>query len=126
MMRNLINKEEKWIHPDLLEACYQVERALVNDEFIDMKVLDFLKDERLPLTKVQMGKTRVFSILPIHMNMVLKRYFGRFSDFVIPVKVGMYLNRFDVTALFDYCGLSGDRYLYLLPLTGVFLMRFSI
>jgi len=45
--------------------------------------VDALKDERRPIEKVMSGKTRLFNIGPMILNITMKMYFGAFCDWFI-------------------------------------------
>jgi hypothetical protein len=44
--------------------------------------LDVLKDERRPIAKVLKGHTRLFSVGPLDLNILVRQYFGRFVSFL--------------------------------------------
>lgn len=45
---------------------------------LDVVFTDHLKDERRPLEKVKIGKTRLFSASPLHYTIMVRMYFGDF------------------------------------------------
>lgn len=46
-------------------------------------LIDTLKDERLPNAKVEQGKTRIFSNCPLDYTLLFRKYFLKFSAFVM-------------------------------------------
>lgn len=103
----LFDKVSGFVHPQLRSSIdeFLEQSKLVEPEFF---VVDMLKDERLPVAKVDKGETRVFSILPLHVNIVLKMLFGAFQNSVVgahrvkSVKVGLAVKHEDVVALARY------------------------
>lgn len=79
----LIRFGEKWISSELIMKVDRDIVKLIECKTLDFVVVDMLKDERLPLPKVTEGKARLFSILPLHVNLILKMYFGIFCETVI-------------------------------------------
>ncbi|AIT59085.1 polyprotein [Motherwort yellow mottle virus] len=72
----------------------------------EMITCECAKDERLPLEKIyEKPKTRLFTILPFHYNMLVRKYFLDFSASLmrahgtIPCKVGINPEGFEWTAL---------------------------
>lgn len=120
--KELLDLNKKHIHPSLSEAVNEVILTLNNGCKPEFLVVDLLKDEKLPLNKVAVGKARIFCVLPIHINLVLKMYFGHFLQHVMnlhnthPARIGMSLSATDsaslATTLFanrsDVSYLSGD------------------
>lgn len=110
--KQLLDLENKTIHPELRKACEQ----LMTVEGCDQEFLfvDMLKDERLPLAKVAALKTRVFTILPIHVNIVLKQLFGHFIMYLMerhafcPAKIGISQKPSDWTNLYNFLNNEGE------------------
>lgn len=88
--KDLFTLEPQWISDELKEAV----RSLIDGEETDVIVLDNLKDERLKVSKVETGDTRIFNIFPVHFNIALKMYFGDFVHYLIqnfkghPIRMG--------------------------------------
>lgn len=101
-----------------LPGCYTLnrdlpmyQRILDMDELCETTIpcivgLDTPKDERLPLSKIyQDVKTRLFTILPMEYNYLVRKYFGSFVaelmklHNVIPTKVGINPLGYDWTIL---------------------------
>lgn len=103
--KQLIDLTKKTIHPSLSEAVNILIEKLRNGTEPEFLVVDLLKDEKLPLNKVALGKSRIFCVLPIDVNLVLKMYFGQFLQHVMdlhnthPVKIGMSLSAKDSACL---------------------------
>lgn len=51
-----------------------------NNTVPDFIMLCSLKDERRPLEKVRLGKTRLFTVAPLVMNVLLKQFFGLYAN----------------------------------------------
>nr|QKN88988.1 MAG: polyprotein [Picornavirales sp.] len=96
--------EPQWIS-DKLRSLVQ---SVIKDPSGNLLILDNLKDERLKLSKVEKGDTRIFSILPFTFNIALKIYFGDFLFYVkslfpsAPVKMGISAFPDDWTQLYNY------------------------
>ncbi|DAD54461.1 TPA_asm: polyprotein 1 [Cnidium vein yellowing virus] len=101
-----------------LPGCYTLNRALpMYQRILDMDALsettipcivglDTAKDERLPLSKIyQDVKTRLFTILPMEYNYLVRKYFGSFVAELmklhncVPTKVGINPLGYDWTIL---------------------------
>ncbi|AUD08115.1 polyprotein 1 [Red clover torradovirus 1] len=64
------------VYPEYCELDNQVRQGIVSD----MVTCECAKDERLPLEKIyEKPKTRLFTILPFHYNMLVRKYFLDFS-----------------------------------------------
>ena len=67
--------------------------------------IDTLKDEPRPLEKVAIGKTRLFQVAPVDLNLLIRKYFGAFlshcqADFIIgECSVGINANSLEWTEL---------------------------
>lgn len=61
--------------PELEKACHDLVEKMKRGEDVDTLALDCLKDERRPIGKVNAGKTRVFTVLPMDLNVVFRQYF---------------------------------------------------
>ncbi|WEU75084.1 polyprotein [Burdock mosaic virus] len=77
-------------------AYCEMEENIVQGKVMDMISCECAKDERLPLEKIyQKPKTRLFTILPFHYNMLVRKYFLDFSASLmrahndVPCKVGI-------------------------------------
>lgn len=62
-------------YPELVARVTELIGKLERGEQVDMLSLDCLKDERRPKEKVLAGKTRVFTVLPMELNVVIRMYF---------------------------------------------------
>ncbi|APG78013.1 hypothetical protein [Beihai sesarmid crab virus 2] len=115
----LINLSARTIHPDLVEACDKLVEDLKAGDIEPVIGIDMLKDERLPLEKVEQGKARIFTILPLEFNLVLKRFFGSYCAMVMkrhdraPCKVGLSVKHESVNNLARYLGLHTESFDYL-------------
>lgn len=67
---------------ELKEICTNLIEDLAESRPTDIVWVDTLKDERRPLEKVRIGKTRVFSNGPMHFNIVFRQYFLALLAFV--------------------------------------------
>lgn len=54
--------------------------SVENNTVPDFIMLCSLKDERRPLEKVHAGKTRLFTVAPLVMNVLLKQFFGSYAN----------------------------------------------
>jgi hypothetical protein len=86
----------------LLEKTLQVKEDLFKQGIVSGNYfMDHLKDERLPITKVEQGKCRLFSCDDLPNVILSKRYFGAFANYVIanyldvPCSIGMDPASFD-------------------------------
>ncbi|APG76782.1 hypothetical protein [Beihai picorna-like virus 99] len=112
--KQLVDLSTKFIHPDLRLECDK----LMTLEGCDQNFLfvEMLKDERLPLEKVNALKTRVFTMLPLHVNIVLKRLFGHFVMYlmekhdVCPAKIGISQKPDDWSKLYTFLD-NGGQYI---------------
>nr|QUS52699.1 polyprotein [Mute swan feces associated picorna-like virus 3] len=108
--RELISLQKQTVHEMLVQAC----QRLMDGSKEQFLFIDMLKDERLPLEKVKIGKTRVFTVLPLHLNLVLKQLFGSFVMYLqrnkdaTPVKVGVAQTPDDWGKLWNYVNNGGD------------------
>lgn len=102
--RELVKLGERWVHPDLEQAV----NDLMENPDQPIYIIDGLKDERLSERKWKAGDTRVFTILPIHVNIVLKMLLGDFVHYLqrnfqsCPVKIGISPLPNDWTRLYNY------------------------
>lgn len=62
-------------YEELVAACEKLVSDIRAGNTLDLLSLDCLKDERRPKEKVLTGKTRVFTVLPMHLNVVIRQYF---------------------------------------------------
>jgi hypothetical protein len=84
----------------------ETERKLRNNIIPCFVFIDMLKDERLPIAKVEANRTRLFQIAPLELNLLLRKYFGAFeaaimesrSDFECQMGVNPYSNDWTVLA----------------------------
>jgi hypothetical protein len=75
------------MHEDLEEVVLEFEKRLrdpKDDRHKEIRTdfVDCLKDETRTLKKVKDGDTRLFSVAPIHLTILMRRYFGAFLDHV--------------------------------------------
>ena len=63
--------------------------------------VDYLKDERRPIAKVDIGKTRQFMAGPMHYLIACKMYFGDFSQFIIGETMGVNIATSDQASYYD-------------------------
>ncbi|APG76883.1 hypothetical protein [Beihai barnacle virus 4] len=75
---------------------------------VEVVVVDTLKDERRPLDKVKKADTRIFTIFPIHVNIVTKMVFGAYVSHVQdlhnvgPVAVGTQIHPDEWQKMVEY------------------------
>nr|AII82258.1 polyprotein [Fesavirus 1] len=87
----LFTLQPQWISDELRQACQKV----MDTGELDMIIIDSLKDERVSMEKAMKGDTRIFMILPFHVNIVLKQLYGDFIHYlqkrwpISPVKIGI-------------------------------------
>jgi hypothetical protein len=72
------------------------ENKLLAGNDIEVLWMDCLKDEKRPIEKVDQGKTRLFSICPLHYLLLFRKYFGMFV---------CYSHHFNVSAPMS-CGIN--------------------
>lgn len=69
-----------------------------------------LKDERRPIEKVKTGKTRIFTVGNFLVNILLRKYFGAFLDFLVTFRIenesGVGMNVFSEDALYLHMHLT--------------------
>jgi hypothetical protein len=61
--------------PELRDRCHELVNAICRGDQVDIVGIDCLKDERRPIAKVDAGKTRIFTVLPMEFNIVFRMYF---------------------------------------------------
>ena len=76
------------LRPDVREYLAEIET-----EFLDRTIRPFLwadcmKDEKLPIEKVQSGKVRVFNVSPFELLYLTRKYFGMFIAHLTANKLG--------------------------------------
>lgn len=66
----------------LLREAVETREALAKQGIPKLAIIvDTLKDERLPIEKVEQGRTRIFSNCPLDMNLLFRKYFLKFLCF---------------------------------------------
>jgi len=79
---------------------------------VEVVAVDMLKDERRSIVKVEQGDTRLFTVLPIHVNVVTKMLFGAFCFHIqdshneCPVAIGTSIHPSDWGQIHRYLGLG--------------------
>jgi len=69
----------KYVMGKFLKSHYDLRIAMAKKGLIKQTYfIDTLKDETRPLAKVEAGKTRVFQLGPVDLNLVMRKYFGMF------------------------------------------------
>ncbi len=69
----------KYVMGKYLKSHYDLRIAMAKKGLIKTTYfIDTLKDETRPLAKVEVGKTRVFQLGPVDLNLVMRKYFGMF------------------------------------------------
>lgn len=63
--------------PALIETVHNLEQALHEGRIFDSVASIALKEEPVTIAKVLIGKTRVYSVVPLHENILAKRWFLR-------------------------------------------------
>lgn len=71
----------------LLRDCEEYEDKLRNNIRMDIFYMGALKDERKPIDKVDLGKTRYFSGAPLHYTIVFNRYFKCFAKYIMDNRI---------------------------------------
>ena len=76
------------LKPDIREYLAEIEQ-----EFLDRTIRPFLwadcmKDEKLPIEKVEAGKVRVFNVSPFELLYLTRKYFGMFIAHLTANKLG--------------------------------------
>lgn len=74
-----LGSEEYELDPELQKRMAEIEARAADNERTPAIWSDTLKDERRPLEKVRIGKTRVFSAGPIDYTLVFRKYFLGFA-----------------------------------------------
>lgn len=64
--------------PELSCLVKQTEQQLKNNEHATFIAYCCLKDETRPLAKISTGSTRAFMNMPLHYNLLIRKYFGAF------------------------------------------------
>nr|WOC29232.1 hypothetical protein [Cryptolin calicivirus 1] len=106
--KDLFDVENKTISQVLTDKIESVWEDIRSQERAEFEVIDMLKDEKLPAEKAKAGKARLFFLLPLDINIVLKQLFGKFCQHVVdlhqrgPCKVGISVSEDDVHALADF------------------------
>lgn len=62
----------------IIADCIEIELDAMNNIRNEFIYVDCLKDERRPIEKVKTGKTRLFSVCPVRLLILYRRYFGAF------------------------------------------------
>lgn len=78
-----INLNNRFIHPDIIEAVHMRIEAAKENVAIPVIWEDVCKIERRPLEKIAQKKTRVFSAGPIDFTIAFRMYFGSFISFMM-------------------------------------------
>lgn len=116
---DLLNKEDYTVSPVLTEAVNKTMLVCSTGSTPEFVVIDMLKDEKVSVEKAALGKSRMFCILPIHINIALKNLFGCFVTHVTalhntsPVKVGLSTSSLDAEALSHYLLSNRSDMLYM-------------
>lgn len=80
-------------------------------------MVDTLKDERLPLASVEIGKTRVFSNCPFDFNVLMRKYFLKFLAHLMShhvdseVSVGLNVHGEEWAALYKRLKMKGSHWI---------------
>jgi hypothetical protein len=74
-----LGSDEYKLDPEVEAAMMDMEEKAANNIRSPVLWVDTLKDERRPLEKVRLGKTRVFSAGPMHFTLVFRKYFLGFA-----------------------------------------------
>jgi hypothetical protein len=72
--------ELKRIVDELIEAC-------ANDTEVEIIFVDFLKDEKRPIEKSRLGKSRLISCSPLHFTIAFRMYFLCYMNYMIDNRV---------------------------------------
>lgn len=77
--KGLVNLDRKWVAPRLLLAINDMEMKFQNGIIPFVLAVDCLKDETLPLEKIEkVGHTRIISTMPVEYQVILRKYFMPF------------------------------------------------
>jgi len=101
-----ISCEIEWTE-DLESLVQTYEASLLKGENIEVLWADVLKTERRPIEKVNAGKTRLFSTCPLHYLCLMRKYFGKITEYIQsqstlkPVSVGINAHSLDWTILYN-------------------------
>lgn len=101
---------------ELKSACESLVEKLNNGEDVSLLALDCLKDERRPIRKVEDGKTRVFTVLPMDMNVVFRQYFmdalvhTRRNRITNGIAVGLNVWSAEWERFYQYMAQTGTQY----------------
>jgi hypothetical protein len=68
------------VHPELRERVNKLIDLMKCGKYEQIVVLDTLKDELLPVEKVERGKVRIFQVLPMEINIIGRMYFLSFYN----------------------------------------------
>jgi hypothetical protein len=79
--------DEKFIDSDLQTTLDELETRVQNGKRSQSMFLASLKDERRPIAKVDAGKTRVFAAASMPFVILVRKYFGAFSGFVMQKRI---------------------------------------
>lgn len=74
-----LGSDEYKYDPELMDTVHQMEEDARNNKRSNVFWIDTLKDERRPLDKVAIAKTRVFSAGPMHYTVAFRKYFLGFT-----------------------------------------------
>lgn len=80
---DLIDKDEDGnlvIKPELEKAILRNEKLLLRRTMFPYTLVTTLKDERVSLQKVRIGKTRTFMNFPVEYTILMRKYFDDFID----------------------------------------------
>lgn len=72
---------------DLRDTCDAIIFRAKQGERCEHVFIDCLKDERRPIDKVDIGKTRLFSVSPLEYLIVTRQYFGAFSNWFMKNRI---------------------------------------
>nr|QQN90114.1 nonstructural polyprotein [Soybean thrips bicistronic virus 1] len=80
VLTNDNNRKVYHMKPSLACGLEQADNKLRNGEMPLFLAYCCLKDETRPLKKIEDGKTRAFICLPLHYNLLIRKYFGAFTS----------------------------------------------
>lgn len=92
---------------------FEAMQGIITDTYF----IDTLKDETRELSKVYLGKTRLFQIAPVDFNMLIRKYFGAFLMHAQATyirgegAVGINANSLEWTAMVEHQLAVGDDFL---------------
>nr|WPV63488.1 MAG: RNA-dependent RNA polymerase [Wufeng bat picorna-like virus 1] len=114
---DFIQPEVPKLDPILQSAIKAREDLAKQGRLMPAVVVDVMKDERLPTSKVNQGKVRIFNVCPLDLNFLVRKYFTKFlaqmmNDHVLgEVSVGINVHDEEWQAFHHALIKSGDHWI---------------